>query len=374
MNTRKLLASVLTLVSVLLSACAPVATAKPPSPTAIPTTAPTAVTETKSSTPDYVEGVGRIISMIPASAALQKIHVGQDVLWFWEEECYCVVHFDEVSGKEIASLNVVKGTPGRYGNPKDMAVDGKMVWATDAGHQAVVRIDPDTNQIVEQIPLKFTDASGNTVKISPMGLALDGTTLWVSDFDKNYVVRLDIESKEIVAVISDVINPEGIAVSPGAVWVVEHRSNQIVRIDPSTNKIIELILIPTPENVFANGSCRMCIDYVVATKDSVWVPLDRGMGVARIDPVTNQVIAVIPLEFMARNVAVGDNAIWVAGSPISGCMSNLGGVARIDPQTNTVVGMISIPCAFSVAVAHGFIWVGTGNLGGSPSITQIKPD
>ena len=43
MNTRKLLVSVLMLVSVLFSACAPAATAIPPAPTAIPpTTAPTA--------------------------------------------------------------------------------------------------------------------------------------------------------------------------------------------------------------------------------------------------------------------------------------------------------------------------------------------
>jgi len=377
MNTRKLLVSVLMLVCVSLSACAPAATPTPIMITATSSSDPT-ITPTATAVPNYVEGVGQILFSLSASAFPQTIPVGPDTLWYWSEDCYCVVRIDPTSGKEVASIQVGQGGSDPYGNPKDMVVHGKTVWTTDAGHFAVVRIDPDTNQIVETIPLEFTDASGKTVKINPMGLALDGTTLWVSDFDRNYVVRVDTETKKIVAAIPDIRNPVGIAVSPGAVWVVEHRSDQIVRIDPATNKVIATILIPPSANAAPTGSCGMCIDSVIATKDAVWVAMDRGYGVARIDPQTNTVSAVIPLEFPVRNIAIGDNVVWAAGSVYGNCEKTPAGVARIDPQTNTLIGTIPLPCAYSVAISGDIVWVGSGitSYSGGPTslqLTAIKP-
>ncbi len=366
MKTHRL--SALISMFILLAACAPTATS---TPTAILT--PT-LTPTETASPQITPDVGEIVSSVQASIFPQRIHVGQGALWYWFEDCACVIRFDPVSGKEVASIKIGDGKAGTYGNPKDMAVDGKAVWVTDAGHHAVVRIDSDTNQIAEQIPLEFTDAVGKIEQVIPFGLAIDGTTLWVSDFDQNVVVRVDTETKKIIAVIPNIPNPEGIAVSSGAVWVVEHRVGAIARIDPATNTVVATITIPAPAGL--GGKCGMCIDYVIATEDAVWVPLDRGMGVARIDPRSNEVSAVIPLEFQTRNIAVSDNAIWVAGSLVESCAHSPGGIARIDPQTNTVVETLSIPCAFSVGVYQGDVWVGAGDpiVADSPkSMTQIKP-
>ncbi len=208
---------------------------------------------------DHVEGVGRILSSAPTTVFPQNIHVSQDAISYWFEECSCAVKFDPKSGKEVASIEIGQGKAGLYGNPKDMAVDGTVVWVTDAGHSAVVRIDPATNQIAEQIPLEFTDAAGKTEQIQPFGLALDGKTLWVSDFDQNLVVRVDTETKKITAAIPDINNPEGITANSHGVWIVEHCSSKIVHIDPDTNKITATISIPTPEPATSMGAVECAL-------------------------------------------------------------------------------------------------------------------
>lgn len=320
--------------------------------------------------PSYVAGVGRIISSAPTSMKLQKLHTGTDALWYWTEDG-SLGRADPASGKEVATLNFENARNTMYGNPKDMAVDGKTVWVTDAGANAVARMDPITNQIVGRIALD--KVKGVPYQVAPMGLALDGNTLWVSDFEQSVVLKVDTLTKKVVATIDNVKSPEGIAVSPGAVWVVQHLSNSIVRIDPTTNKIVATIDLPG----LKESICGMCIDYVVASPDAIWVPLDRGKGVARIDPKTNQVVATIPLGMDIRSIAIGDGAIWAAGSFVEGspvCDTNyFGGLVRISPATNAEVGRLSIPCAFSVAVANGDVWVGT-TFASNNKLYRIKPD
>jgi YVTN family beta-propeller protein len=361
-------------VCLLLAACASPAPTEIPAPTStqvsVPPQSPTEIPQQATNAP---KEIGQIISSTVSTVFPEKIHVSRDSLWYWFEDCGCVIRFDPASRTEIASIKIGEGMAGPYGNPKDMAIDGNTIWVTDAGHSAVVRIDPATNQIAKQIVLEATNAAGKTEQIQPFGLALDGKTLWVSDFDKNYVVRIDSETKKVVAIIPNVRYPEGIAVNSNGVWVVEHRTDSIVRIDPASNKVIATISIQTPKNAAVNGKCGMCLDSVVATGDAVWVPLDRGNAVARIDPGTNQVSAMIPLEFSPRSLVIGDHAVWAAGGlPSPDCGSAPGGLASIKPKTNKLIGTVSIPCATSVGIYQDYIWVGSGYPGNS-SITTVKP-
>lgn len=318
----------------------------------------------------YATRVGRIISSSPTTVKLQGLNVGTNALWYWSRDGW-LARADPASGREVAAFHFDDVQMTRYGNPHDMAVDGKTVWVTDAGQHAVARIDPNTNQIVERISLEKIAGVPNAV--SPMALALDGNTIWVSDFDQNLVLRVDTGSKQVLAIIDHVKDPAGIAISPDGVWVVQHRSNSIVRIDPTTNKIVATVELPGPKG----GICGMCLGFLATSQDAIWVPLYDGKGVARVDPKTNQVVAIIPLEMVIANVAIGDGAIWAVGNLLAGpnCFLEIAGVlARIDPVTNTVVGTLTIPCAHSVAVVNGEVWVGTWGNFKTGTLYRIKPD
>jgi streptogramin lyase len=359
MKNHTLLISVLLVLCGLLSACAPSNPASNPNQTDGPQN-------------DYVEGVGNILSSISTTVFPQSIHSGENALWYWFEECRCVVKFDIATGAEVATIKLADGKAGSYGNPKDAVVGEDAIWTTDTAGFGVIRIDPNSNRVTEQIPLEFEDAAGKIKKVQPFGLALEGTSLWISDFDGNFVVRLNVETKKIDAVINDIPSPEGIAVSPGSIWVVEHRSNQIVRIDSASNQVAATISFP---GVSApGGKCGMCINHLSATDDAIWIPLNRGNGVARIDPKTNKVVAVIPLDAPVHDLVIGDTAIWAVGSSLGPACKSDGFLARINLQTNTLVGKLSIPCAFSVAIHEGDVWVGAGIPMQSQFLTLVKPD
>ena len=108
--------------------------------------------------------------------------------------------------------------------------------------------------------------------------------------------------------------------------------------------------------------------------DSIWVPLNFGHGVARIDPTTNTVTAAIPLDRTADTLAVGNGAIWSAAwDGTIPCTDTGAYVVLIDPGRNVVSGTFVVPCAVTVAVAEGDVWVGTADAPNGVTRLHVRP-
>ncbi len=131
MTTRKLLVSVLMLVSVLFSACVPAVTL--PIPTAIPdivvpATVPTAkvIAEWKVNNPSGV-------------------FIGFDSVWIPDHHSFTTTRIDPATNKIIA---VIKGT----GDHSEQALAvGNMLWVTGQ-HDDTTWIDPKTNAVTTTVP------------------------------------------------------------------------------------------------------------------------------------------------------------------------------------------------------------------------------
>jgi streptogramin lyase len=298
-------------------------------------------------------------STIPLSGFPGGPTVASGALWYWDETTGKVVRVDSGTNHVVATISL--GDPGLtpYGSPKAVAANGQVIWVTDVVHHAVDRIDPATNRIADQIVLDAGAGPSISRPIDPFGLALDGSGLWISDFDQGLVLRLDTKSKRVTSVVADVDHPEGLAIGFGSVWVVEHRKAALARIDLSSETVSSTIALPGsgPDPV-----CGMCVDTVVSSQDGIWVPLDLGKGIVRIDPATNSVSAQIQLGRVVDSLAVGGGAIWVAAWDGSIPCTDTGAViARIDVATNGLKGTSVIPCAVTVAVADGDVWAGTAD-------------
>lgn len=91
---------------------------------------------------------------------------------------------------------------------------------------------------------------------------------------------------------------------------------------------------------------------------------DQGLqnlaSLARIDPVTNEVVATIPLVGMSGyddEIALGAGAVWVAGVNLTGPSEERGAdLARIDPVMNTISARLPVS-AFSVRAGSDGVWV-----------------
>lgn len=152
----------------------------------------------------------------------------------------------------------------------------------------------------------------------------------------------------------------GFHASTDFIWLVPDTDfwsgrSRVLKVDPRTLEIVATI--PIPLNVWG---------YHIAALDvgegAVWIAGGRDrLGALfskstlfRIDPVTNQLTAEIPLDGFSEGIAIGEGAVWVGTGKT---------VTRIDPKTNAVVARIPVgrdtwgDTWDRISVGAGSIWV-----------------
>jgi len=304
-----------------------------PSPQPSPTLQPTAIrTPYPTATPIVVEGVGQTVQTIqlPNKSGLFPAFAMGSV---WVPSPGLLIRIDPTTRQIVAEITVDEG---RRGDPPyAVAADGNTVWATEMIGASVVRIDPQTNEIVDRIPLEG----------GLHAIALDGDTLWVANPGNDTLMRVDTQTKQIVARIP-VNFPSSIAIGAGSVWTVEHRAGNVLRIDPNTNSVVATIPL-------GSGAWPSQLTF---GEGAIWVgDLNASGIVSRIDPELNQVVATISTGIPVTSIEVGAGAVWAVVGEFEGCQKS--GLVRIDSTTNTVVGRIPVRCAGDMVVSPEGFWV-----------------
>ena len=267
--------------------------------------------------------------------------IGAGSLWLANDGVpYGITRVDLAKSEVVAQIEA-SGDPRScdYCAPHAVDASGDQVWFTDRATKSVSRIDPETDRIVESIPVGFR----------AYDIAIDGDTLWLTDTERGFVARVDTKENRVVERF-DVGGAAGIIVGSESVWVAEmgpmvDGPSQLARIDPQTNEIVEEIPLESshPQSM-AYGA------------GSVWIANGEGScTVSRVDPQTNEEIARINTGLSMFDVAVGGGSVWATGFP--GDCGKKGVLLRIDPKTNKIVGKTNIPCAFGVAATDDAVWV-----------------
>jgi DNA-binding beta-propeller fold protein YncE len=255
-------------------------------------------------------------------------------------------------------------------DPQSVAASRNHIWVTDRSGKAVSRIDPETNRIVERIPVGF----------AVYDIAIDGDALWLTNTERGFVARVDTTENRMVKVI-DLDSAAGIIVASGSVWVAEMgpmmgtgSSSKVVRVDPRTNEVVKEIPLERshPQSIaFGAGS--------------LWIANGEGScTVSRVDPETNEEVARIGTGLSVFDVAVGGGSVWAAGAAYesTGCEESYReALARIDPANNEVVGRTNIRNANGVAATADAVWIfsafdsGAGLLRGKATgvVTRVEP-
>jgi streptogramin lyase len=166
-------------------------------------------------------------------------------------------------------------------------------------------------------------------------------------------------------ITAEIAVPDGLTaydvdVGAGAVWVAldegivdDGGGGSIGRIDPATNEIVDLIPVErTPYR-----------DQIAATGDAVWVA--SGSAVERIDPTTNEVVARVEIgDRSAAAVAADATGVWVLAiaAPSNNVTEWTGSLIRIDPTANAIVADISLgshPVGYQdeLRLGAGSVWI-----------------
>jgi DNA-binding beta-propeller fold protein YncE len=199
----------------------------------------------------------------------------------------------------------------------------------------------------------------------PQEIAVGQGAVWVSvnEGPRWFLARVDPETSQVTATIG-VFEAGDVAAGAGAVWVTGRepgRGPAVFRIDPSTNRVVSVIPV----------QCDRCLlEQVAASRDQVWVTVlyasSRSGEVLSIDPASNQVEDRIPIDGWARDLVVGEGAIWVAALTHFSSHSVSGmTVYRIDSGTGAIQAELlagRIPPAAGVstppilALHEGDVW------------------
>jgi streptogramin lyase len=228
------------------------------------------------------------------------------------------------------------------------------------GDGPVLRGDPETNRVVDRIPVD-----------SPTGLAFGHGSAWVTSAGYGTVSRIDPQSGEVAAVIEVGRGAVDIATDErsGAVWVAglylpedfsgdfsqeDSEYNKLSRVDPETNRVVAQIPIAahSPE-----GGAQS----VAVGKGAVWAQSGVGGKLYKVDPATNEVVARLSLGDYSSHLAVYRGAVWATVQVSSGTR-----LFKVDPRTVHVVASEDGPEPAKggygrVVVGGGYVWFGSGD-------------
>lgn len=212
------------------------------------------------------------------------------------------------------------------------------LWATKDDEQALLRMDPVTHRVLNRIPLG----------ISPFLMAAGGGSIWVTDYSHDSLARVDIATNSLVKVFTGLPHgPSGVSFGAGSAWVVNRRAGALTRIDATSNQVTAVI--PLGSGRLLVGSSPLA---VVASDTAVYVKVEYDQQVARVDPATNRVVALIdvgPKEGRdgVDSLALDGPYLWVPGMHLQ----------QVDTRTNRVVRTMHQDASTVTAGGDGTLWV-----------------
>ncbi len=235
---------------------------------------------------------------------------------------------DPTSNKVVASIPV-----GR--NPcHGVAVGFDAVWVPTCIDQRVVRVDPETNEVVRsfEVPLDRSDGDRivaafgalwiaspdpkggdvlariepDTGKVDTIPLPTPSTwvvegfgSLWVISPDGGTVYRVDPNARRVAGSIEGLGEPQTAVAGEGVLWVNDAADGTVVRVDPDSLSVIERIPIGVPG--FGGG--------IAADPSGVWFrPANYLLG--RIDPATGDVTAIFAEPPALGEVLLAFDSVW----------------------------------------------------------------
>ena len=126
-----------------------------------------------------------------------------------------------------------------------LALPGAL-WVTAPDAQAIMRIDPATRAVVATVP---------ACDVKPHGLTEAGGSLWVACYVDGQVLRIDTESNRVVDRIRLAYGVHSLAIGAGSIWVTNRESGQLSRIDMATRRVVATLRTgSSPAVLFALGA------------------------------------------------------------------------------------------------------------------------
>jgi outer membrane protein assembly factor BamB len=232
------------------------------------------------STPDPTDlNIGHLVRIDPAANEIDKTialdfqpgyaAIGDGTIWVGGNNS--VARFDLETGELLATIDVPPPaglpSPPPTGTPAHIIFADGSLWATTGGDLeaggTVVRIDPRTNEVAEEVPLATFG----------WDLAWQQGQLWVTSPPGNTVFHVDTATGEVVGQLEAGF-PVLIVAGESGIWFDSGAEHTLTRIDPTTGEVVQKVRI------------YECGPSLAAGAGAIWVTDNLNGVVLCIDPAT----------------------------------------------------------------------------------------
>jgi virginiamycin B lyase len=219
------------------------------------------------------------------------------------------------------------------GHPDWMAVAPDSVWVTSSADNIVSQLKAADNQL------------GITVPVSQpcSGLAVGFGSLWIPSCGQHTLIRADLRTGKVQAAtipIGPANSEGGITAGAGSIWLMTNAGGVLARIDPISNKVVADISTP------AGSFCPLFAD------GFVWITSTENSVLTKVDPSTNKIVAQIPVGKNPRFLTYGADSIWTLNQ-------GDGTITRVSVKTNQRLTDIAANIAGpggEISFGFGSVW------------------
>jgi streptogramin lyase len=223
-----------------------------------------------------------------------------------------VLRVDPKTGKEIAHIGPSGVRPPGGHLCQGIGASANAIWACP-GAGAITRIDPATNSVAATVRIdklpdqgRLVSAAGHVWVLTDAGAKL--TAIYEGQNRPSTTIRLGGRCADLAA-------------AGMTLWALCPLEDRVLRIDAKAGEVSDELALPGAANAFAD--------------EDLWVAFEGGL--AQIDPRTLEVLAVYDIypRYGGAIFATGDS-VWVRleGGPF---------LTRIDPRSRRVVETIKAP-------------------------------
>jgi YVTN family beta-propeller protein len=230
-----------------------------------------------------------VVSTTSPGTSVDALAAGAGGIWIADNRRARTVRLDPAFRSVRRTIRVAPKAS-LFASTSAVAVGEGAVWVAN-GNAEVVRVDPDTNEVVARIQV------GN----DPSAIATGDGSVWVVDQVDNTATRIDpAGANAVTAVVPVGRGPAAIAVGADAVWVANTGEDTVSRLDPDTGSVVARIEVGQRPTGVAVGA------------DGVWVANSVSGTVSRIDPETNRVSRTVELGESPQGITVAAGTVWAS--------------------------------------------------------------
>ena len=282
----------------------------------------------------------RIQAKILLPIGATTVTVGGGFIWVVNSTERSVSKIDVSTGKITGSPVILEF------EPREIAYGEGAVWVLSADRSRLARIDPLAHKVVAQIDLRLLQIPEYNLVL----IAAGEGSVWITD--QTRVIQIDPGTNQLVGeplrTGEEIIT---VAAGHGTFWIGSHDDGMIARVDPVTHQVVARI------------EMGFSVHGLAVDEKSAWVLDEHGFAVVRIDPQTNQLQERVPIDFVGANLAAGSGSVWVApAARDNGRFTGNDGIARIGSGEKQILETIHVGDVpeseyYAVYFADDSIWV-----------------